>query len=355
MNSMNTRWFVLTFLLAAAALSACGRDLPVTAAADGATVTEPASDSPSADAIPPMPEGYSSNETLKLAALTGQLKLIEQPDVPDSVIETKDIEYSNIDGVSLKLDMYQPRDLASPAPALVFIHGGAWEGGERDVYKAYTVPFAVKGYVTTTISYRLSSVAPFPAAVHDVKNAIMFLKANAEKYKIDPERIAVLGGSAGGHLAMMAGYAQDEPALEPPNAIEGVNSKVQAVVDFYGPVDLTAQEARVHGGVRKFLQGKTYEEAPDLYRQASPTTYLTSDDPPTLILHGSIDDVVPIAQAELLAAKLAELGIPHVYERFEGWPHTMDLAQPVFKRAVYDVETFLKEHLKQGKVVASAP
>ncbi len=352
---MHARLIVLTFLMAAAALSACGRGVTADAVADGATPSEATASSTPTEAIPPMPEGYSSNETLKLAALTGQLKLIEEPKVPESVIETKDIEYCNVDGVSLKLDMYAPRDLSSPAPALIFIHGGAWEGGERGVYKAYTVPFAEKGYVATTISYRLSGVAPFPAAVQDVKSAIMFLKANAEKYKIDPERIAVLGGSAGGHLSMMAGYAQNEPALEPSNGPEGVDSRVQVVVNFYGPVDLTAEEARVHGGVKKFLQGKTYEEAPELYRQASPITYLTGDDPPTLILHGSIDDVVPIAHAELLAAKLKELKIPYVYERFEGWPHTMDLAQPVFKRAVYDVETFLNEHLKKDKVGASVP
>ena len=245
----------------------------------------------------------------------------------------------------MQLDLYRPMAIRKPVPALIFIHGGGWAGGNREIMKYYTVRYAERGYVTATISYRFSQEAPFPAAVSDAKCAVRWMRENAKKHRIDPEKIGIIGGSAGAHLAMMTGYSSDVPELEGEGGHAGVSSRVQAVVDYYGPVDLTTPFARKQGVARKFLSDKSYEEDPDVYAFASPISHLTKGDPPTLILHGTIDTIVPVAQADKLAEKLKELGIPHFYEKFEGWPHTMDLAEAVNQRCQYRMNQFLAEHL----------
>jgi len=124
---------------------------------------------------------------------------------------------------------------------------------------------------------------------------------------------------------------------------------VQAVVDFYGPYDLTTELAKGADPVRRFMGGKSFDDAPELYRRASPMTYLDKNAPPTLILHGTIDEVVPIEQSDRLAARLKELGVPCVYERVEGWPHTMDMAQPVNERCRFVMDEFLANYLPLPK------
>ena len=209
---------------------------------------------------------------------------------------------------------------------------------------------AEQGYVVATVSYRLSDVAPFPAAVQDVKCAVRWLRANAERLHVDPDRIAMAGGSAGGHLSMMAGYVTDNPELEGTGGHPEVSSRVQAVVNLYGPTDLTTDFARDNDVVVKFLGGESYADKPELYRLASPNTHVSADDPPTLILHGSIDTVVPIDQAELLVDKLKEAGVPYEYDRVEGWPHTMDLEANVNRHCLAKIEEFLDKHLqREGK------
>ncbi|MFH1739237.1 MAG: alpha/beta hydrolase [bacterium] len=301
--------------------------------------------------MPPMPKGYENDEEVKTAILTGKVKLIDAINVkvPDSVVEEKGIEYGKVGDRSLQLDLYRPMAIKKPVPGLIFIHGGGWKGGSREVMKYYTVRYAERGYVTATISYRFSQEAPFPAAVSDAKCAVRWMRENAKKHRIDPEKIGIIGGSAGAHLAMMTGYSSDVPELEGEGGHAGVSSRVQAVLEFYGPTDLTTEFARKQSVAREFLSGKSYEEAPDLYVLASPISHLTKNDPPTLILHGTIDTIVPIAQADKLAEKLTELGIAHVYEKFEGWPHTMDLAEAVNQRCQYRMNEFLDKYLPLPK------
>ncbi|MBZ0257539.1 alpha/beta hydrolase, partial [bacterium] len=248
-----------------------------------------------------------------------------------------------VDGRALQLDLYVPKS-SKPLPAIMFIHGGAWSKGQREDMKYYAVYFAKLGYVCSTVSYRLSNEAPFPAAVQDVKCAMRWMRANASKYNIDPERIAVSGNSAGGHLSLMVGYSSDVTSLEGDGGNEGVSSRPQAVIDFYGPYDLTGEDAVGVKSVLKFMGG-TMEEVKDNYVQASPVTHLTKDDPPTLIFQGTVDSLVNISHADRLDKRLTELGIDHVYERYEGWGHTMDLAADVNKRCVYMMEKFLEKHL----------
>lgn len=305
---------------------------------------------------PAMPKGYGSSAEVMVAIGNGDIALLdENPPVPEGVKEIAGLEYCNIDGTSLKLDLALPAEGEGPFPGLIFIHGGAWVSGEREIYHLYTYHFAQQGYAAATISYRLSGQAKFPAAVQDVKCAVRWMRANAATYNIDPGNIALIGGSAGGHLAMMVGYTADVPEFEGEGGNPGVSSAVQAVVNFYGPYDLTAEIAQKSDDVQGFL-GATWDENPDLHLKASPMHYLNAGDPPTLIFHGTIDEVVPVEQSERLAARLGELGIPCVFERFEGWPHTMDLAQPVNERCRWFMYRFFEAHLSpQPAAAAGAP
>lgn len=293
-----------------------------------------------AEKAPPVPEGYP-NETAVKAAMA--LQLIEIVDVerpiPETIEEIKDIVYGRGGNRALHLDLYLPKQRETPSPAIIFIHGGAWQGGQRSDMRFYCIEFAQQGYVTATITYRLSGDAPFPAAVRDAKCAIRWLRAHAEEYDVDPSRIAVSGNSAGGHLSMMAGFAQD-PELEGEGGRRQTSSEVCGVVNFYGPTDLTTSFAREQSAVIQFMGGKPYHDAKETYRQASPLMHLDERDPPTLTFHGTIDSTVPIAQADRLDKRMQELGLDHTYERYEGWPHTMDLAKPVNKRCVYIMKQF---------------
>jgi len=296
--------------------------------------------------VPPIPEGYTDELAVKTAILLGRIKLIDAGNVstPDNIEEILNIEYGVGGERRLHLDLYLPKGRKKATPAVIFIHGGAWKGGKRSDMKFYCVKFAEKGYITATVTYRLTGEAPFPAAVHDVKCAVRWLRANATKFLLNPERIVVSGNSAGGHLSMMIGYSDDQ-SLEGNGGNNGISSRVCAVVNFYGPTDLTTDFAKKQGVVEDFMGGKTFDESPNVYKLASPLFHLTKDDPPTLIFHGTIDSTVPIVQADKLADKLKKLRIDHVYERYDGWPHAMDLAETVNRRCVYQMEQFFKKYV----------
>lgn len=298
---------------------------------------------------PPIPPGFTSEQEVLGAILERKLTLLSPlmaVPIPHGVVELKDIEYGRVGERALLLDLYLPEGLDRPRPGLIFIHGGGWEGGKRSDYKYYTVRYGKRGYVVATISYRLVQEAPFPACVQDAKCAVRWMRANAEKYHVDPNKIGVFGGSAGGHLALMVGYSSDVAELEGEGGHAEYSSAVQAVVDFYGPVDLTLPiRERDRQLVRNFFGGKSYDEAPAQYALASPMTHLDNADPPTLIFHGTIDDLVPVAQSDLLAAKLEELGIPHAYERIEGYPHAMDMAKEINIHCRWYTNRFLAKYL----------
>jgi len=292
------------------------------------------------------PPGYESMDAVKLAILTGQLKLINPNiEAPANIDVRKDVIYGKGGGQDLKLDLYSPKNLDRPVPGLIFIHGGAWKGGHRSDYHFYGVKFAERGYVVATVSYRLLPDWPFPAAVHDVKCAVRWMRAEKSRLHVKADRIGVVGGSAGGHLAMMIGYSSDVPELEGDGGNAGVSSRVSAVVNLYGPTDLTTPFATSNQTLIRFMGGKKIEDARRQYELASPITHVTKDDPPTLILHGTIDETVPIAQADLLARKLRTVGVSYRYDRLAGWPHTMDLAEVVNRRCRRLMVEFFNEHL----------
>lgn len=298
--------------------------------------------------LPPMPQGYPTEKALLLAFLLGQVKAIDafgDIPVPDTVTEQLDVEYGRVGDRALLLDLYTPKQLPGAVPGLIFIHGGGWESGKKSDYKYYTVRFAQRGYVVATMGYRLKREAAFPACIEDTKCAVRWMRENAASLGVDPNRIAVLGGSAGGHLSMMAGYSSDVPELEGTGGHAGVSSAVQAVVNLYGPTDLTVPFARTNKTVTSFL-ATTWEENPDAFAKVSPLHYLDAGDPPTLIIHGTIDSIVPVEQADMLAEQLKSLGVPYWYDRFEGWPHTLDIAKEPNERVQALICAFLERFLK---------
>ena len=294
---------------------------------------------------PSPPPGFPSKEKLMESLTSGKIPVADvRAPTPEDVEVTSDIEYGRVGDRPLLLDLYRPKKMTEPAPGLLFIHGGGWKHGKKEDYRYYTNWFAHRGYVVASVSYRMSGEAIYPAAVQDVKCAVRWMRANADKYHIDPNKIGVAGGSAGGHLALMIGYSSDVPELEGNGGHPGVSSRVQAVVDLYGPTDLTTEFARAKDLLLDFI-GKPFAEAKELYRQASPIMHVSKDDPPTLILHGTIDQVVPIRQADLLSEKLKDSGVPFVYDRLDGWPHTMDLSRDVNERCRWFMERFFARYL----------
>lgn len=292
------------------------------------------------------PLGYHFLVPAYLAVKVGLEELINKtPDIPKDIEEIKNIEYKKINGKSLQLDLYIPKNIKKPAPLLVFIHGGAWKGGNRSDYLIYLVDFAKRGYVTATVSYRLLKDGPYPACAEDIGDAVSWFYDNGGKYGYDPDRIALIGGSAGAHLALLAAYGWNNPALNPDSAYIPDSHRIKAVVDIYGPVDLTTGYARNHPLITSFI-AHSFEEAPELYRQASPINYLDKNDPPTMILHGTSDELVPISQSDLFKAQLDSLHVPNVYYRVPLWPHTMDIVKRVNDFSQLKMNDFFEKYLK---------
>lgn len=299
------------------------------------------------DDAPAPPKGYPTENALKLAYALGGLQLLDRkgPPLPPTVEERKDIEYGRVGDHALMLDLYSPKNLEKPVPGIIFIHGGGWTSGNRADYRPYTIPFAEKGYVVATMSYRFAQDAKFPAAVEDAKCAVRWMRANAASLHVDPDHLAVIGGSAGGYLSMMVGFTAGDPKFEGQGGHEGVSSAVQAVVDLYGPTDFDTDVARENPTVTNFL-GKKFSDDPEWFRSASPINHLTAQAPAIFVLQGTIDSTVPVSQSDALVEKLKALGVPHWYDRLDGWPHTMDLAKPVNERTQRLVLKFFEKYLK---------
>src|SRR5947209_19327170 len=179
--------------------------------------------------------GYLLLAAMLLPATVRAAELV----VPDNVQFERNIEFANPDGQHLQLDMARPKAGSGPFPAVVCVHGGGFRAGTRRGYDGLCIRLAERGYVALTVSYRLAPKYRFPAAVHDVKAAVRWLRANAAKYRIDPTRIGVTGGSAGGHLAQFLGVTAGVKEFEGTGGNPGQSSAVACVVNFYGPSDLT--------------------------------------------------------------------------------------------------------------------
>ncbi|MEN3940826.1 alpha/beta hydrolase [Prosthecobacter sp. SYSU 5D2] len=265
---------------------------------------------------------------------------------PEVRIE-KDIAYL-AEGRTEKADLYLPAaQEGKKHPAVVIIHGGGWAGGIKDAKREINIgtTLAGHGYVCMSIDYLLHSTKSekpaWPQNLHDCKTAVRWLRANAERLKVDPDHIGVIGGSAGGHLVSMVGVTQARDGLDPAGPYGEYSCQVSCVVDMYGPTDL------VQRGKDLSVLRATLAENPALYKAFSVTTYLDKNDPPFLILHGTADKTVDVSQSEILAKALAEKGIEHHLEIIPEAPHTFHL-QPKQKDLRPLVLAFFDKHLKPG-------
>ncbi|HUU26791.1 MAG TPA: alpha/beta hydrolase [archaeon] len=244
----------------------------------------------------------------------------------DGITLERDIVFGNADGYELKLDIAYATDSDSAAPAIVHIHGGAWRTGRKSADRA--LGFARAGFVGVSINYRLSGVAQFPAGVYDCKRAIRWVRANAARYGIDPERIGIVGESAGGHLVALLGTSGGCRYLEGYGGDLEYSSSVQSVVDHYGPVDFLRMEDKP-GRMRHLTEdspeslwlGQKVTEVPELVRMANPITYIDAGDPPMLLIHGENDGIVIIEQSEYLYEALRKAGVECEFIRVANADH----------------------------------
>ncbi|MFQ6132220.1 MAG: alpha/beta hydrolase fold domain-containing protein [Armatimonadota bacterium] len=274
-------------------------------------------------------------------------------DLPVGVRADFDVAYrSDTEPPYNLLDIsYHEESAPGGRPAIIFVHGGGWRGGDKSTYAQRPArEYAGDGYVTVNVNYRLSGSAPFPAAIEDVKAAIRWLRANAERYGVDPSRIGMMGGSAGAHLVALAGVTSPDDGLEGDGPHPEVSSRVQCVVARSGIYDLRpeflTQKGNGDPAVVGFLGGPADEKA-ELARQASPVVYLDAEDPPLLLIHGTEDWRIPILAAEHMVAALERAGTPYQYIRVEGGGHG---GAPTPKRAAEieaAIAAFFAKHLKQ--------
>jgi acetyl esterase/lipase len=260
------------------------------------------------------------------AAYAGQAVQSASPEVNNGPIVYRDLPYVTNGHERQKLDLFVPKE-GKNLPLVIRIHGGAWlEGSKEGEWPNDYLRF---GYAVARINYRLSQHAIFPAQIEDCKAAVRYLRANAQKYNLDPNRFGVWGASAGGHLVALLGTAGDVNEFDVGENL-GVSSRVQAVADYFGPIDFLQIEAHklpnsmVHNSPdspESKLIGGYIVDNPQKVAKANPITYVTKDDPPFLIVHGDTDPLVPHHQSEILEAALKKAGVPVTFYTVKGGGH----------------------------------
>jgi beta-xylosidase/acetyl esterase/lipase len=293
---------------------------------------------------------YTAETTLRKLAPTYPFIRIASREAPASVEAIRDITYTSYGNRSLQLDLYLPKSRgARTMPGIVFVHGGGWRNGTRENFAPMAIRMAERGYAAATISYRLSPEAQYPAAIHDVKAAVRWLRANAARYGIDPARIAVAGGSAGGQIASLAGVTNDIGKFDPGASAGAVSSAVQAIVNIDGLSDFTSEEARKHeddpakqpSSAGAWFGGR-YAEKEALWREASPTFYVNKNTPPILFI-GSGQARFSVGR-EAMVEKMTALGVPSRVVVLPNTPHSFWLFDPWLEPTIDATVSFLDQH-----------
>jgi acetyl esterase/lipase len=277
--------------------------------------------------------------------------------LPPEVKVEKDIGYAGAESPRQALDLYLPRTPKSdkPLPVVVNIHGGAWLAGDKSQGVGAIAGLVASGdYAAASVGYRLSGEATWPAQIHDCKAAIRWVRANAEKYHLDPDRIGVIGGSAGGHLVAMLGTSGGAKDLEGDlGPYKEVSSNVRCVVDEFGPSELltmgdapSSLDHNAPNSPESKLLGGHILKSREIARAASPITYVSKDDPPFLIIHGDKDMTVPFDQSDRLTKALKESGVDVLFIKVEGGGHG-GFRNPEIPRRV---RQFFDKHLRDQDV-----
>ncbi len=252
--------------------------------------------------------------------------------LPNTLQVEENIEFGMGGDSSLFLDLYRPKAPAKePLPAIAWIHGGGWHMGDKNDPKVARIAIALaeQGYAVANINYRLSGTAIFPAAVHDVKCAIRWMRANAEKYGFDANRIAAGGRSAGAHLSLLLGLTPHVKELEGTGGSPNCSSGVKAVCAWFPPTYFkgTPLDKNHEGKAPRLFLGGTSEEKPENYRAAAPLTYAHKDSPPTLLIHGDADTTVPFNHSTILYEKLKSLGTDVTFIHVKNGEHGFENAE----------------------------
>lgn len=266
---------------------------------------------------------------------------------PPEVTAEQDVVYGEAGGQKLLLDAFRPTAPSStPRPVVIFIHGGGWAAGSKEDFKDAAIALAKNGYVTFSLNYRLAVKGKntWPAQLDDVQRAVRWIRAHAETYGIDPERIGAIGHSAGGHLVSCLGTRETRDNADP--ALAKYSSRVTCVVSMSGPVDLVTRESRDGDGIVQNFLGGTAEAKAAEAKDASPLYFVDAKTVPTLIIHGKLDTLVPVQQAERFDAALRKANVETHLLVFEDESHGISNKKNA-DRMIREVLQFLQQHLQK--------
>jgi acetyl esterase/lipase len=263
----------------------------------------------------------------------------------------------------LRADVFHPpAALGDPPaggwPAILLIHGGAWRGGDRTQLRGYGILFARAGWLAVACEYRLSPTARWPEHLHDVKAALRWMRANAADLGIDPDRVALSGNSAGGHLALVAAGTPDVPELEGDGGHPGVSTAVAACVAIYAPTVIYADHPAhllTEGEFPRPVDMITDQPSDEIARQASPVTWAGPTFPPTLLIHGAADTVVPVASSLAMHDALRRADVPVDLHVYADQPHAFDADPRYGRRTADEILFFLDRYVPAPAPSAAAP
>jgi acetyl esterase/lipase len=239
---------------------------------------------------------------------------------------TTDVVYAEVAGEPLRYDHYRPLGVSGPTPAVVFVHGGGWTGGDPSQAAGNGMHFARHGIATVSISYRLAPAHRFPAALDDVRRGLRHVRAHAAEFGIDPDRLVLMGLSAGAHLAMLAHLARDLAPLAPdlPAELRDVPEDVLGVIVHYGPYDLARRKPVGGWDPIADLMGARLAD-PEWIRLASPVRHAARATAPVLLIHGTADQVVSHRESERMHQALVDAGRASELLLLEGAPHAFQV------------------------------
>ncbi len=268
----------------------------------------------------------------------------------NSAIRTqKDVAYERIGDVTEAMDIYQPSQTGVVYPAVILVHGGGWSAGDKKDFTTLGEGLARAGYVAFNVNYRLATAEgnKYPAQLDDVQTAVRWIRAHAKEYDINPNKLGALGASAGGHLVALLGTMDTRNNSD--KALSKYSSRVDCVVDFFGPADFTPKHVKNYNplvmNILVNFFGKTPQEAPALYREASPVTHINSKTVPFLIFQGTSDPLVPYSQSVELYNDLKAKHIEAKLVLFKGEGHGFSKPEDN-QTALKDTLAFFAKHLK---------
>ncbi len=263
----------------------------------------------------------------------------------------RDQVYCSMEGEALTFDLDYPASGTPPYPLVLYVHGGAWRMGDKmgGAGMFFKDALLSEGVAFGSINYRLAPKYIFPAQIEDVKCAVRFFRAHAALLELDPDRIAAMGGSAGGHLVSLLGLTAGEDFWDSKGQYLTTSSRVAAVVDLFGPTDLSPLADPAYRDLYRDVFGSAVESDADLW-QFSPLAHVSGDAPPFLIIHGDADPVVFLHHSERFYQALLEAGVPVELVVVQGGGHSTDLfragASPNLETITAVLLAFLQDHLK---------